>query len=374
VRVLLSIHHELDPDLGAPGATIELGRALRQLGHEVEFLSFEDAPGRLPALAKEAAFPVVAARHVRRAARSGADVIDASTGDAWLWAKTRGRRSERPLLVTRAHGLEHRFWDQQVAEAELDGARLPLRTRLYHGRLRLLEVRASLRSADRAVFLNGDDRDYAIARLGIPGERAVVIQNGLPPEFLGLRRESGGRLRRVAHVGSWTERKGVRYLSSALSNVLAGHGDLRASLLGTHQPATAILADFDPVVRERIDVVPHYRHGELPGLLAGHQAVVSASLAEGFSLALPEAMACGLAPIATTVGGSRDLLREEQNGLLVPPRDPQALEAGLTRLVEDQELLDRLGAAAHRTAQALSWTSIAEQTLTLYERGLAELG
>jgi glycosyltransferase involved in cell wall biosynthesis len=201
-----------------------------------------------------------------------------------------------------------------------------------------------------------------------------VVANGLPPEFLGLGFRPGGEPLRVAHVGSWTQRKGSRYLASALARVLGGDPAARVSLLGTGSPADAVLPGFPEPVRGRVDVVPGYRHEDLPTLLAGHQIAVSASLAEGFSLALPEAMACGLAPVATAISGSREILSEGQNGLLVPPRDAGALADAIERLARDRGLLERLRAAAHATAQELSWRRIADDMLSCYESALAGRG
>lgn len=374
MRILLSIHHPLDPDLGAPGLTLQLGAAYRDAGHEVSFVSFDDLPARLSLVAKEALYPEFAAWHLRRAERAGVDVIDATTGDAWLWARLPRRGRRRPLLVTRSHGLEHRYWEETLLEARASGAPLRGRTRLYHGELRLREVAASLRAADLCVLSNRDDQDYAVSGLRIPRERTRVVANGLPPEFLGLGFRPGGEPLRVAHVGSWTQRKGSRYLASALARVLGGHPAARVSLLGTGSPADAVLPGFPEPVRGRVDVVPGYRHEDLPTLLAGHQIAVSASLAEGFSLALPEAMACGLAPVATAISGSREVLSEGQNGLLVPPRDAGALADAIERLARDRGLLERLRAAAHATAQELSWRRIADDMLSCYESALAGRG
>ena len=128
-----------------------------------------------------------------------------------------------------------------------------------------------------------------------------------------------------------------------------------------------MLADLPPSVHARVHVVPEYRHADLPALLAGHHVLVSASLAEGFSLALPEAMACGLAPVATSISGSREVIRDGKNGLLVAPRDPVALASGIERLADDRGSLERLRAGAHASARGLSWERIARETLAFYE-------
>lgn len=377
MNVLLCLHHELDRNAGAPGATLALGDELTRLGHSVSYLSHDDLSERLPPLAREVLFPELAALRLRRGAAQGADVIDASTGDAWLWARfLRGREAGGPALVTRSHGLEHRFWQEQRAEAHIHGRRVPARTRIYHGGWRLREVAASLRLADACVFLNREDRRFALDRLGVEGERAHVLANGVPSAF--LERAVGpapapGELG-IAHIGSWAERKGSGYLAAALGGVLARHERTRVTFVGTRCPAEVVIGEFPAEVRSRVSVVPSYEHGDLPDLLEGHQIVVSAALAEGFSLALPEAMACGLAPVATSVGGAGALIRDGHDGVLVAPRDAAAIEAAVSQLVDDPERLAALRAAARTTAEGYSWEAVTRDTVAVYEAARAYAG
>lgn len=70
------------------------------------------------------------------------------------------------------------------------------------------------------------------------------------------------------------------------------------------------------------------------------------SQAEGISNTLLEAMACGCAPVATDVGGNPELVKEGVNGLLVPPRDDDALSAALARLVDAPALCRFLARAS----------------------------
>lgn len=373
MKLLLSVHHRLDPNAGAPGATLALGDQLARMGHSVSYLSHDDLPDRLPELAKELLFPEFAALALRRRA-AAVDVVDASTGDAWLWARTgRGAGRASTALVTRAHGLEHRFWEEELAEARAEGREPPWRTRLYHGGLRLREVAASLRASEACVFLNGADRDYAVERLGVAAERAHVVPNGIPASFLAQATDTAtaGAEVGIAHIGSWAERKGSRYLAEAVGGVLESQPGAHLSMLGTRAPAELVREAFPAAVRSRVAVVPEYEHEQLPGLLEGHQIAVSAALAEGFSLALPEAMARGLAPVATSVGAAPELIRNGENGLLVPPRDARALEAAVSGLVESPERLAALRQAARETAERYSWEAVARENVAVYEAARA---
>ena len=176
-----------------------------------------------------------------------------------------GAGGRLPLLVTRSHGLEHRYWKERCGGARR-GPAYRARTGCTTGRWRLREVAASLRASDACVFLNGDDRTTPSSGLRSRVSETRRGANGPPPEFLGLGFRPGGEPAAGgrSHVGSWTQRKGSRYLASALARVLGGHPAARVSLLGTGSPADAVLPGFPEPVRGRVDVVPGYRHRLFP--------------------------------------------------------------------------------------------------------------
>lgn len=86
---------------------------------------------------------------------------------------------------------------------------------------------------------------------------------------------------------------------------------------------------------------------------------VSAARAEAFGMANIEAMACGKAVVAPRVGGIVDYIKNGVNGILIAPKDPDALAAAMDRLLEDPALRVRLGRRARSDAQAFTWKSVA---------------
>jgi glycosyltransferase involved in cell wall biosynthesis len=74
------------------------------------------------------------------------------------------------------------------------------------------------------------------------------------------------------------------------------------------------------------------------------------SLSEGFPNTLVEAMAAGVPIVATAVGGNIDAVTDRETGLLVPPREPEALALALDELVRDARLRASLAAAGRRRA------------------------
>ena len=91
---------------------------------------------------------------------------------------------------------------------------------------------------------------------------------------------------------------------------------------------------------------------DIPALLARAGLFVLPSLTEGISLTVLEAMARGLPVVATRVGGNPEVVDDGRSGLLVPPRNPQALADALCRLWQDSALAARLGRAGRRRAEA----------------------
>jgi hypothetical protein len=107
MKILLTIHHSLDKNLGAPGATWNIGQAYQAQGHLVDYYSFDQLPKKLPEVIKGMIFPLYVCFYIMgHVYRKNLDVIVASSGDAWIWGKLIQRFFKSPpLLVIQSHGL-----------------------------------------------------------------------------------------------------------------------------------------------------------------------------------------------------------------------------------------------------------------------------
>ncbi|MEA5488865.1 MULTISPECIES: glycosyltransferase family 4 protein [Pseudanabaena] len=377
MKILLAIHHPLDPNLGAPGVTWRLGQEYIKLGHEVKFFSFDDMPNFLPELVKAVIFPeFLASKMPTLIKQEGIDVIDASTGDSWVWAKWIKPLSKKtPLLVTRSHGLEHTVHLQLLKDVKLGKAKVSWKYPIYHGGFHLWEVAKSMQLADLVLCLNQHDMQYSIKQLGVSAERVHVVNNGISSSLLGLSMErlSEDSKIRIAHIGSYIPRKGIEYSVPALNRILQKYPDIEVSFLGAMVPPERVLADFDPSFHDRIHVISKYQNSDLPSLLAGHSIHLFPSLSEGWGLAVVEAMACGLAPIISNIPGPTEMVKHDFDALVVPPRDTEAIEEAITKLIGDRAYLEKLRNNAYKTAQSYSYTNIAKQNLDLYNRELTKV-
>jgi glycosyltransferase involved in cell wall biosynthesis len=378
MKILLTIHHELDRNAGAPGVTWKLGQEYQKLGHEVHYYTFDNLPDKLSGLVGSIIFPGFVASHILALVNKQAvDVVDASTGDAWIWAKMRRNSGKNfPLLVTRSHGLEHTMHLEYLEEARRGNLHLSWKYPLYHGGFRLWEVASSIRNADLVLLLNHPDAEYVVEKLGVNSEQTGIVANGIPEEFLNLTFEPMEKTEDsaicIAQVGNYIARKGIEYGAVALNAILARYADVKVSFLGTGCSEAEVHADFEPAVRDRIRVVPRYQHEALPELLRGHHIKLFPTFSEGFGLALIEAMACGLAPVTTTTPGPMEIVSDGHDGIFIPSRDSQAIEQALELLITNRPYLEKLRRNAYATAQKYSWQRIARDNLTLYEAALSQ--
>jgi glycosyltransferase involved in cell wall biosynthesis len=348
-----------------------LGNALMELGCEVSYFGFGEA---FPSVTSYSAwhslrFPWVLSRWLARNA-GRFDVLDITTGDCWPWARVgRPGAKHRHALITRSHGLEQVVSEQLRADARAGLARLSWKYPLYHGGFRLWEVRQSLLVSDQVVLLNPMDRDYARDRLGVPTERITLIPHGLPEPFRALAPPeplTEGPLR-LAFVGSWIQRKGREDVVAVARELHEQGIAFSLSLLGTGFGEAEVLEAFPTSVRERIRVVPRYRHAELPGLLREHEVLLFPSHAEGYGMALIEAMACGLAPLSTPVGVAPEVIREGRSGRLIPIGAVPGFTAAVRAFAEDRNRLLDMRRAAQNAVQGMTWRDVALRTLRLYE-------
>jgi glycosyltransferase involved in cell wall biosynthesis len=143
---------------------------------------------------------------------------------------------------------------------------------------------------------------------------------------------------------------------------IAGDGEFRGELESEASKLNIRdLVEFTGMLPER----------ELVGFLEGLDMYIHASLGETMSTAIMQAMACGLPIIASDVKGINNMISHEENGLLVPAKDAQAMAKAIERLLNDSALAARLRTAARRVAeQKFSNTRMLESYGELFRKSI----
>lgn len=223
------------------------------------------------------------------------------------------------------------------------------------GRLRWIVLR---RGITRFVALN-DEIEARLRARGVPAGRIVRIPNGVDVDGAGP--ADAARLRQalglepgapvVIYLGRLIADKGLAWLLGVWRDVTRDVLAARLLLVGDgpEGPRLRALAG-DLGIAATVSFLGY--RPDVDALLSVAGVLVLPSRSEGMSNAVLEAMAHGLAVVATDVAGNRAVVAHEEDGLLVPYDDHPALAAALRRLLGDPALRARLGRAAARKAEA----------------------
>jgi len=170
----------------------------------------------------------------------------------------------------------------------------------------------------------------------------------------------------VGTVGNFTPQKGHEHLLEAAAIVRRSVPDVRFVLVGQ--------GPHEPVVRRHAErlglngsaVFAGFRE-DAPRVAGAFDVFTLSSLQEGLSIAMLEAMAMGRPVVVTDVGGAREVVRDEREGILVPPGDPARLAESLLALLSDADRRRRMGEAARARAAAFDIRTTVSRYEEVYE-------
>lgn len=230
------------------------------------------------------------------------------------------------------------------------------------------------RPCSRLILQNPDDREMLVRARVLQPERIVLIRGcGVDLNaFVPSPEPSGVALVALASRMLWD--KGVSEFVEAVRilqrrNVLARFvlvGDSDPENLAA-VPASQLRAWHDSGVVEWWG-----RRDDMPSVFAQANIVCLPSYGEGLPKVLIEAAACARPIVTTDAPGCREVVRQGENGLLVPARDPQSLANALQQLISSPSLRRRMGARGREIAVAeFSEEKVVKETLSLYRELLS---
>ncbi len=203
--------------------------------------------------------------------------------------------------------------------------------------------------------------DYRVIPHGVDMDRF-----GARPSYVEQFRD--GRLN-ILFVSRLEKRKGARYLLHAYRKakhdcppsrlILVGAGDKQRR---NYQRWVSDVNLEDVVFTGQVpytDLPRYYHTADIFSIPAVGQ--------ESFGIVLLEAMAAGKPIVATHIDGYANVVANGVEGILVKPRDEQALADALVSMANDKELREKMGAMGRAKAEALRWPVIAQRTLDFYQ-------
>jgi glycosyltransferase involved in cell wall biosynthesis len=291
------------------------------------------------------------------------DLVHAHGQDATILAAAARRVRRVPLIITR-HVLDEPTGD----------ARQRVRARC---------ALLAARNADMVVAVSFAAADWLAQLANIPREKIHVIPNGtdvdrfdrprLRAERSDLRRkiglERGDRMILVPAV--LRNGKGHEVLLEALPRIHEYVPTARLFFVGTGTRSGALQT---LALRYKDAIVFLGQRDDVPELLLASDVVALPSFAEALPTALIEASAAGRPIVASRVGGTPEVVRDKETGLLVPPGDPMALAVAIIDVLTNPAKANRLATAAQQRARehfrieqqvdrtAALWSSVVTQT------------
>jgi glycosyltransferase involved in cell wall biosynthesis len=373
MRILLVGDYPADPTLGSAKVYYKLREEFAALGHECDLLMGPDIAERPTNWrVRQTISPWLADRAIRRAFRQRGpyDVVDVASAEGMVFAaRRRAGFGDRPVIVSRSHGLEHLNYRRTLDDAADGLIDKPWTRRLYYPVVRLPQVAAAARLADAMIVLNPGDQRFAVDAGWKPAGRVHIVPHGVSARFLASAPppdapRGGG----VLFCGSWDNVKGAPYLARAMAQLAVSGDAPRLTILGPGVSEDVVLASFDEAARPFVRVIPRAPEDEVMRHYRAHDVLVACSTYEGFGMVIVEAMSQRLPVVATPVGCAPMLIRDGENGVIVPPRDPAALAAALRHVMADAEWRHAMGDRAAETVQPLTWRATAERTLEVYRQ------
>jgi glycosyltransferase involved in cell wall biosynthesis len=346
---------------GGQLVALRLADAARDAGHEVVFVS--PSRGAFVDRAEAEGFPVhvvtlggaldlrAVARLRRMLKRERADLLHTHTHFSLNVVGRVAARAAGTAVVAHMH-IENAFRSRQLERG--------LQIALDNGTARLCRW---------IVAVSDATRDVLVAQ-GYPPDRTVTVHNGIEARDRAspatLEPKPPGPV--LLHVGRLCDVKGQRELIAALR--LLSRDDVTLLLAGEDLESAG--AYRDSLVRQADGLGDRVRflgrRDDVPALLAATDVLVLPSWIEGLPLVVLEAMATGIPVVATSVGGTPEAVVDGETGLMVPPRDVNALARAIDELLADPEMARGMGQAGWmRARDHFDAAAAAQRILGLYE-------
>lgn len=238
---------------------------------------------------------------------------------------------------------------------------------------------------DKIIAVCEAVRKAEIESSNVPSDKVITIHNGIDPiAFTSVSNEAALEIRNsfeipddallLGAIGRLHPSKGFNDLISALAYIKAKTNSVRLIIVGEGE------------LRDSLDlqIINHNLSGtikfaglrnDIPELMSALDVFVSSSIWEGLPNVVLEAMAAGKPVVATSVGGTPEVVVDGETGLLVPPRNPEALARAIIRLLKNPELCTRMGhAGKERVLKQFSIQRMVTKTQQLYKELMIEKG
>jgi glycosyltransferase involved in cell wall biosynthesis len=306
-----------------------------------------------------------------------------------LWRLTRLLARER-VTILQTHGARSNFYGRIAGRL----AGVPVIISTVHNSLKDYEVRSLRRGlytaglrltlpfVHRIICVSDANRRDLIDECPAAAVRIQTVYNGVDPSAFPsqpdrqkVRQELGITQGPVlVMIARLTEAKGHRYLLQAFPDLLKTWPQLCCVFVGGGELHDSLHRMAIDLGVERACRFVGVRE-DIADILAAADVVVLPSLSEGFPFVLLEALAMGCPVVASRVNGVPELIEDHKTGLLVPPRDPQALARAIREVLSDSTAASEMGAAGRAVVrERFTVDQMVANTTAIFDAAMQDAG
>ena len=224
------------------------------------------------------------------------------------------------------------------------------------------------KAMDHVVAVSCAAADAFAAANSVDGAGISVIHNGIDTARFAMTTETQRTGNRLCSIANLSSDKDPATLLQAFRLVRKERPDASLLLVGDGPRRDEITRMIDAMGLADAVEMPGFRN-DVPEILSRADVFVHASHTEGLGIAVLEAMAAGVPVVATGVGGLMEIIEDGVTGLLVEPRNPEALTEALLHLLSNADLRCHLADAARERASAnFSLESMCAKYRALYSK------
>ena len=235
-----------------------------------------------------------------------------------------------------------------------------------------------LKCANRIITVSKETMKYVL-KLGADKSKTSVIYNGVDTDYFHPMNKEESRKKLgipknrkiILSVRRLVYKNGLDTLIESVPLLTRDHPDLLFVVAGK--------GPSRKLIENRVKELGIDANIKLTGFVpdrllpvyydAADYFVIPSASGEGLPLVLLEAMACGLPVIATTVGGTPEIIKHMKNGVLVPPRNPEAMAETMAKLLSEERLGPTIGEEARRIVEdRFTWEKNLHQLQDIYKK------
>lgn len=236
-------------------------------------------------------------------------------------------------------------------------------------------TRFALQHAD-AVIGDCDAVRQAVRSYGVPDKCIITFPWGIDLDKFSPHQNDGGLRARlgwqgkivVLHLRSWESLYDPLTVAGAFASAARGNPNLRLLMPGTGSLAPKVRRVFERAgLLDRVYLPGAVAYDDLPSYYRAADVYVSASLSDGSSVSLMEALACGLPVLVSAIPGNREWVQAGVQGWLFPPKDEIALSSAMLAAAASAERAKMARAARKVAEQRADWSRNRQALFSAYE-------